>query len=164
MNVLILGVGNLLLRDESIGVHIVNQLENEYQFPDGIDLIDGGTAGMELLEFIANREHVIIVDAVLTGAKPGSVINLKDDEVPALFHNKVSPHQLGISDLLGALKLTEESPKNIFLVGIVPNDITPGLEMSDTVKSQIGLMKTQIIGYLASIGVPVKSKQESVCA
>ncbi|WP_413285348.1 HyaD/HybD family hydrogenase maturation endopeptidase [Vibrio sp. MA40-2] len=163
MNVLVLGVGNLLLRDESVGVHIINQLENEYQFPDGIDVVDGGTAGMELLEFIANREHVIIVDAVLTGAKPGTVINLKDDQVPALFHNKVSPHQLGISDLLGALKLTEESPKNIFLVGIVPNDITPGLEMSDTVKSQIGLMKTQIIDHLAKIGVPLKSKQESVC-
>ncbi|MDB1122373.1 HyaD/HybD family hydrogenase maturation endopeptidase [Vibrio algarum] len=164
MNILVLGVGNLLLRDESVGVHLVNELEQEFYFPKGVDVVDGGTAGMELLEFIADREHIIIIDAVLTGDKPGTVVNLRDDEVPALFHNKVSPHQLGISDLLGALKLTGESPKNIFLVGVVPKTVEPGLEMSDTVKSQIGLMKKQVIDYLSNIGVQLETKEAQPCA
>lgn len=164
MNVLVLGVGNLLLRDESVGVHVVNQLEKEFTFPTGVDVIDGGTAGMELLEFIASREHIVIIDAVLTGDKPGTVVNLRDDEVPALFHNKVSPHQLGISDLLGALKLTGESPGNIFLVGIVPETVEPGLEMSQTVEAQIGVIKQQVIGYLTDIGVPIEEKEAQPCA
>lgn len=161
MNILILGVGNLLLKDESVGVHLINQLEQEYVFPEGVDVVDGGTAGMELLEFIASREHIIIVDAVLTGDKPGTVINLRDDEVPALFHNKVSPHQLGISDLLGALKLTGESPKNIFLVGVVPETVDPGLEMSETIQSQMTTMKQQVLQYLSDIGAPAQKKVEN---
>jgi hydrogenase maturation protease len=164
MNILVLGVGNLLLRDESIGVHLVNQLEQEYDFPQGVDVVDGGTAGMELLEFIAGREHVVIIDAVLTGDSPGTVVNLRDDEVPALFHNKVSPHQLGISDLLGALKLTGESPENIFLVGIIPETVEPGLEMSDTVASQMDEMKRQVLNYLSEIGVNYKEKEALPCA
>lgn len=158
MNILVLGVGNLLLRDESIGVHLVQQLEKEFQFPSNVELVDGGTAGMELLEFIANRDHVIIVDAVLTGDAPGTIVNLVDDEVPALFHNKVSPHQLGIADLLAALKLTGESPKHIFLVGIVPENITPGLEMTKTVASQLDSMKQQVLTRLYQLGVDAVAK------
>lgn len=164
MNILVLGVGNLLLSDESIGVHVINQLENEYVFPDGVELVDGGTAGMELLDYIAKREHVIIVDAVLTGDEPGTVVILKDDDVPALFNNKVSPHQLGLSDLLGALKLTEESPENIFLVGIVPESVEPGLEMTDTVSKTIPTVKKLLLEQLNNIGVSIVKKEAIKCA
>lgn len=162
-DILILGVGNLLLSDESVGVHIVNQLERDYDFPPGVELVDGGTAGMELLDFIASREHVLIVDAVLTGDAPGTVVTLKDDEVPALFNNKVSPHQLGLSDLLGALKLTEESPKNIFLVGVVPESVEPGLEMTKTIAGVIPAMKHELFMYLANIGITPKNKAVASC-
>lgn len=164
MNILVLGVGNLLLSDESIGVHVINQLENEYVFPDGVELVDGGTAGMELLDYIAKREHVMIVDAVLTGDEPGTVVILKDDDVPALFNNKVSPHQLGLSDLLGALKLTEESPENIFLVGIVPESVEPGLEMTDTVSKTIPTVKKLLLEHLNNIGVSIVKKEAIKCA
>ncbi|MDG3084586.1 HyaD/HybD family hydrogenase maturation endopeptidase [Vibrio hannami] len=163
MNVLILGVGNLLLSDESIGVHVVNHLEQKYQFPEGVELLDGGTAGMELLDYIASREHVIIIDAVLTGDAPGTVVDLYDDEVPALFNNKVSPHQLGLSDLLGALKLTGESPENIYLVGIIPESVEPGLEMTDTVSGQLENMSQRVLTYLDKIGVQPEIKEDAVC-
>lgn len=162
-DILVLGVGNLLLSDESVGVHIVNQLEKEYVFPEGVELVDGGTAGMELLDYIASREHVLIVDAVLTGDAPGTVINLKDDEVPALFNNKVSPHQLGLSDLLGALKLTDESPQNIFLVGVVPEAVDPGLDMTETVAAVVPVMKKALLEQLAKIGVTPKIKEVAAC-
>jgi len=163
VNILVLGVGNLLLSDESVGVHLVNQLEKEYIFPEGVDLVDGGTAGMELLDYIASREYIIIVDAVLTGDEVGTVVILKDDEVPALFNNKVSPHQLGISDLLGALKLTGESPENIFLVGIVPSSVEPGLTMTNIVASAMPVMKDQVIRYLTNIGVTLKKRETETC-
>jgi hydrogenase maturation protease len=163
VNVLILGVGNLLLSDESVGVHLVNRLEQTYRFPEGVELVDGGTAGMELLDYIAGRDHVVIMDAVLTGDAPGTVVTLRDDEVPALFNNKVSPHQLGLSDLLGALKLTDESPKNIFLVGIVPESVEPGLEMTETVSSQMDSMSEHVLTYLKGIDLPAESQEDLSC-
>lgn len=164
MNTLILGVGNLLLSDESVGVHLVNQLESEYTFPEGVELVDGGTAGMELLDYIASREHIIIIDAVLTGDEPGTVVILKDDQVPALFNNKVSPHQLGLSDLLGALKLTDESPENIFLVGVVPESVEPGLEMTETITKCMPTMMQCVLDHLDEIGIEAKPKGNSACA
>jgi len=163
LNILVLGVGNLLLSDESIGVHVIRELEQEYIFPEGVEVVDGGTAGMELLDYIAGREHMIIIDAVLTGDEPGTVVILKDDEVPALFNNKVSPHQLGLSDLLGALKLTEESPQNIFLVGIIPESVEPGLEMTETVSRTIPTVKNQVINHLQSIGVELTKREPTAC-
>ncbi len=85
MNTLILGVGNLLLSDEAVGVRIVEGLGREYRFAPGIELLDGGTAGMELLEAMASRDHIILVDAVRSGNPPGTVVTLKDEEIPTLF-------------------------------------------------------------------------------
>ncbi|MGL5597037.1 MAG: hydrogenase maturation protease, partial [Aeromonas sp.] len=96
MNTLILGVGNLLLSDEAIGVRIVESLGREYRFAPGIELLDGGTAGMELMEAMASRDHLILVDAVRSGHAPGTVVTLNGDEIPTLFGRKISPHQLGL--------------------------------------------------------------------
>ncbi len=95
MNTLILGVGNLLLSDEAVGVRIVEALGREYRFAPGIELLDGGTAGMELLEAMASRDHIILVDAVRSGNPPGTVVTLKDEEIPTLFGRKISPPSAG---------------------------------------------------------------------
>ena len=90
MSVLVLGVGNILLSDEGVGVRLVEALQQKYHFPDDVELVDGGTAGMELLEFLANKQHVVIIDAVLTGGEAGAIIVLKDEQVPMLFNNKIT--------------------------------------------------------------------------
>lgn len=153
MNTLILGVGNILLSDEAVGVRVVETLEKQFTFPDGVELADGGTAGMELLDMIASREHLILVDAVLTGAPPGTVITMSGDEIPIFFNNKVSPHQLGLADLLSALKLTDESPKNLFLVGVVPESVSPGLEMTQTITDACEQMQQHVLNYLKDMDV-----------
>ncbi|WP_217495120.1 HyaD/HybD family hydrogenase maturation endopeptidase [Vibrio sonorensis] len=163
MKVLILGIGNLLLRDESVGIHAVNLLAERYQNNDQVEIVDGGTAGMELLDWLSKREYVIFVDAVLTGGPAGSVITLHNDEIPAMLSTKISPHQLGLSDLLGALKLLDESPKHQFLVGIVPADTSPGLEMSKVVKQALPTMIEKVISYLIEIGIHPTSKRVSPC-
>ncbi len=96
MRILVLGVGNILLTDEAIGVRIVEALEQRYILPDYVEILDGGTAGMELLGDMANRDHLIIADAIVSKkSAPGTMMILRDEEVPALFTNKISPHQLG---------------------------------------------------------------------
>ena len=95
MRILVLGVGNILLTDEAIGVRIVEALEQRYILPDYVEILDGGTAGMELLGDMANRDHLIIADAIVSKKNaPGTMMILRDEEVPALFTNKISPHQL----------------------------------------------------------------------
>ena len=111
MKPLILGVGNILLSDEGVGVRVVQELEKRPEIQPHFDIIDGGTCGMELLDAMANREHLIIVDAVLANKQPGEIVVLHDEQVPTFFSRKISPHQLGICDVLSAMKLTDEFPK-----------------------------------------------------
>lgn len=121
MRILVLGVGNILLSDEGIGVRVIEALEQRYVMPEGVEVLDGGTAGMELLEAMANRTHLIIVDAIVSRkSEPGALLLLRDEEVPVLFNNKISPHQLGLSDVLSALRFTGEFPDNITWWGDSP--------------------------------------------
>jgi len=155
MNILVLGVGNVLLTDEGIGVRVVESLYDNYQFPTNVEVIDGGTAGMELLEIIANRDHVILIDAVNTGADAGTVVTLEGDEVPALFRDRISPHQLGISDLLGVMTLTGELPKEFTLFGAVPFSMDTGVTLSKEMKPLMAELVSLVVNKLTTLGCRV---------
>lgn len=159
MNILVLGIGNLLLSDEAIGVRIIEALEQRFIFTPAIDIEDGGTSGMELLETMADRDHLIVADAVLTGNAPGNVVVLHDDEVPALFTRKISPHQLGLSDVLMALRLTGEFPKQLTLVGVEPDSLAPGIGLSATATAAIESALLHIVAALRLGGVAVTERQ-----
>lgn len=153
MSVLVLGVGNLLLKDEGIGVRVVAEMEQRFQFPPGVELLDGGTAGMELMNTMANRDHLILVDAVKTGAAPATVVRLAGDEVPAFFRTKVSPHQVGLSDVLAALTVTGEKPANVVVIGVVPKDLGTGLEMSAEIEAEMETMIDLVVAELSGLGL-----------
>lgn len=153
MNTLILGIGNLLLSDEAVGVRIIERLQRDYRFPDNVELMDGGTAGMELLEYLACRDHLIVVDAVLSGNAPGTVITLHDDEVPAMFSRKISPHQLGLSDVLSALRLTDEFPKQLTLIGIEPQSLEPHIGLTPTITSAVPVAMDRVLAVLREQGI-----------
>ncbi len=154
MNTLILGVGNLLLSDEAVGVRIVEALGREYRFAPGIELLDGGTAGMELLEAMASRDHIILTDAVRSGNPPGTVVTLQGDEIPTLFGRKISPHQLGLADVLSALHMTGESPRRLTLIGIEPESLEPHIGLTPVVAAAMGEATDRILTLLASVGAP----------
>ena len=103
MRTLVLGLGNILLRDEGVGVRVVEALVERYVLPTEVEVVDGGTAGMDLLNTLAGCDHLLICDAVRISGQPGSVVKLADAQVPALFQTRCSPHQLGLSDLLAVL-------------------------------------------------------------
>lgn len=156
--VLVLGIGNLLLSDEAIGVRAVEALEQRFHLPPQVDVLDGGTCGMELIGDMADREHLIIADAVLTGDAPGTVVTLRDEEVPTLFSRKISPHQLGLSDVLSALKLTDEFPQRLTLIGVVPESVEPRIGLTDTVSNKLDQVVMGLYGALAESGVTVTPK------
>ncbi len=153
MNILILGIGNLLLGDEGVGVRVAQALDRRFILSPRVEILDGGTSGMALMEVMAGRDHLIVADAVRTGSNPGSVTVLRDGEVPALFSRKISPHQLGLSDVLMALRLTDEFPRRLTLVGIEPASLAPGIGLTPTVTAAIEPALAQILALLAEAGV-----------
>ena len=150
MSSLLLGVGNILLQDEGIGVRVIEEFERRYRAPDGLDILDGGTSGFDLLDHIANRKHLIIVDAVKTGDPPGTIIRLEGERVPAFFLKKITPHQLGISDVLAATTLRDEQPEDIVLIGIVPETMDTGLELSAGIAAKVDTLIEMVLEELAA--------------
>jgi hydrogenase maturation protease len=153
---LVLGVGNILLTDEGVGVRVVEAFQRRYVASRDVDVLDGGTAGMDLLDALSGRSHVVIVDAVRTGAAPGTIVRLAGPDVPALFNNRISPHQLGIPDVLAILKLVDEEPRHIALIGIEPADLDLGLELSGAIAAKIDALVELVAAELRGHGFTVK--------
>lgn len=154
MSILVLGVGNILLSDEGIGVRVVEAFEQRYVLPDNVEVMDGGTAGMELLDAMANRTHLIIVDAIVSRkSEPGALLILRNEDVPVLFNNKISPHQLGLSDVLSALRFTGEFPDKITLVGVIPHSLEPHIGLTATVQASLEPALQAVLAALLESGV-----------
>lgn len=157
MEVLVLGVGNVLMRDEALGVRAVEELGRRFRFPDNVELIDGGTAGIELLSYIRDRDHLIIIDAVKSGNPPGTVVRIEGRDVPAKFETKISPHQLGISDLLATATISGKLPEKMVLFGIEPKTVELGLGLSDEVKAALERLIEIVLEELRECGYIVET-------
>jgi len=165
MNVLVLGAGNILLSDEGIGVRVVEALQDRYSIPDAVEVLDGGTCGMGLLDVLAGRDHLIIVDAVNTGRPPGTLVRLADDEIPAAFRTKSSPHQLGLQDVLALLHLLDKAPRRLTVIGVQPSSLDLSLELSPLVAGKLDEMLAMLVAELTAIGLaPVPAPVPAVAA
>jgi hydrogenase maturation protease len=133
--VAVLGLGNVLMQDEGIGVHLVNMLAAKYEFDPAIQLIDGGTTGTDLLPYFDSNERIMILDAVDFGKKAGHVEVLRNDEILARFKSKLSLHHLGLSDVLSTLQLLEIKPEEICLIGMQPASMELDLEPSQEIRA-----------------------------
>jgi hydrogenase maturation protease len=137
LNILVLGLGNILLGDEGVGVHAVNAIREKCSFPDDVEIMDGGTLGLDLLPRLENRDKVLIIDAVDFRKEPGHIGVLEDDEIPSALFAKLSVHHIGLSDLLYAAKLMDIVPSKIRLIGIQPQSIDVGLAMTDCIRDKM---------------------------
>ncbi len=158
MKVVVLGVGNTLLEDEGIGVRAVELLQERYVLPPEVHVIDGGTAGMELLESLEDVDKLIIVDCVRVNQPPATIIRRVDDEVPNFFRLKISPHQIGISDVLAALTLRERFPRHLALIGIQPKSLECGIELTPEVAATLPTVLSMVVEELTGFGLAVQEK------
>ncbi len=152
LDVLVLGVGNVLLRDEGLGVHAIRRLAERYRLPESVTVVDGGTSGLDLLDLIAGREQLIIVDAVAHDGPPETMIRMVDGEIPAFLQTKISPHQLGLSDLLAVLQLTGDAPSRITLFGLQPADMGLGLDLSAPLSARVDALVEAVASELSALG------------
>lgn len=153
MRIVVLGIGNLLLSDEGVGVRAVEELARCYDLPPAVQVIDGGCSGMEMLDDLARADHLVIVDAVLAGEPPASIVTLHEDEVPAFFTAKLSPHQIGLCDVLAVLKLTDESPGSLTLIGVQPMSLDLSMELSPQVAAILPHVVARVVEELVARGV-----------
>ena len=139
MSTLLLGLGNVLLKDERLGVYVVSTIKDRYSCPPELEIIDGGTLGLDLLPLFEQYSRILIVDAVNFGREPGYIGVLEDDQIPAVIFSKLSVHQIGLADLISVAKLKGVMPSKICVIGMQPDviDFSFGLEMSDVVNANI---------------------------
>lgn len=135
---LIIGLGNLLLSDEGVGIHILRRLEQQYHFNPRVELVDGGTTGLDLLALFQDHDLIVLIDALFApDAAPGEIQILRNDAIVAALSKKLSMHHLGISDVLALTKLLDYRPREIVLLGVVPKNLELGTELSLPVAQQL---------------------------
>lgn len=132
---LVIGCGNLLLKDEGVGVHFIQYLQDK-GLPKDVELLDGGTAAFDLIDFIQKAEKVIIVDAVKAGGKPGEVYIFSPQDFQTDTFPQTSLHDITLRDVFQTLKLMEASP-GIRIIGIEPKEIGVGTELSPELKEKL---------------------------
>src|SRR5687767_1437066 len=134
---LVLGLGNLLCRDDGLGVTAVHRLEDRYQLPPGVKVLDGGTLGLALLAELTGARQAILVDAVSAAAPPGAPVRLEGSELHHAVAERLSVHQIGVADLMLAADLLDRVPDRLVLVGLVPGEVELGLGCTADVEAAL---------------------------
>ena len=155
MRAVVLGIGNTLLSDEALGPKALEQFAARYRTTEQVRLVDGGTSGMDLLDQVAGCELLVVVDALLTGRAPGTTVRLAGRQVPVFFRSKLSPHQVGLSDLLASLEFLGQMPQRTVVLGIEPHSMSLGLELTPPVRAQMPLLLDLIAAELRAAGIAV---------
>jgi len=155
VNVLVLGIGNLLWADEGFGVRAVEALNRDFAFAENVRLLDGGTQGLYLLDHITSTDILVVFDAVDYGLPPATMKLVEDGEVPQfLGAKKMSLHQTGFQEVLATADLLGKLPKHLFLIGVQPVELDDyGGSLRDEVKAQIPAAIAEALTYLARFGI-----------
>jgi len=151
---LVLGIGNLLLKDEGVGVHVVRAIEarvaaGDLALPEGVEVCDGGTLGMDLLDLIEDRRKVIVVDAVEADAAPATVLCFTAEDLARREAVDLSLHQLGLFEMLAMARYLGRAPQEVVIFGIVPKDMSPGLELSAEVAAVVPEVIKRVLAEIA---------------
>jgi hydrogenase maturation protease len=120
--ILVLGVGNLLLRDEGLGIHAIRSLQSRFEVSSNVEVVDGGTAGVGLLDFILGCHHLIVADAAHMGAPAGTVARLEGEALSVCFAEKQSAHDWGLCEILLQARLLGHEP-SVVVIAVEPADI-----------------------------------------
>jgi hydrogenase maturation protease len=150
--VLVLGLGNVLCTDDGAGVAAVHLLRREHELPDGVIALDGGTLGLDLLPLVERADRVILLDAVRADGPPGTLVRLDGGDVAPAVRDRLSPHQIGVADLLGGAALLDRYPAEVVIVGVVPATIELGLGCSPAVAARVPALVEGALAELARMG------------
>ena len=156
----ILGIGNLIIGDEGFGVHTVKYLEDNFIFPDNVVIVDAGTAGIYMSPYLEECDPVFVIDVVDIDAEPGSMHTFNLEDVRAgKISTKMSPHQLGLLEVVEICKLRDAAPRHMEFFCVVPADFEQDLVLSPVVEPRVAQIADILIKRLEEIGVTVTRKE-----
>ncbi|MGB7933954.1 MAG: hydrogenase maturation protease [Gammaproteobacteria bacterium] len=159
IDLLILGLGNVLYGDDGLGVIAIDLLEQRYDIPEGAHVADGGTLGLSLLPLLQQSRQVLIVDAIrCPGRAPGNLVRLRGDEVAPAVRDRLSPHQVGVADLLDAAHLLGGNPSTVTLLGLVPEAMEWSVARSRSVDGGIDMLLNAIVHEVQDYGYQMVAK------
>lgn len=155
----VLGLGNVLCTDDGVGPAAVSRLWREWEPPSEVSVVDGGTLGMALMPLLETVGEAILVDAVaVDGQRPGSRVRLEGEDIPSAVLHRLSPHQIGVADLLDGLRLLGRTPPRLVLLGLVPESLGLGLEPTPTVAAAIPCLVDDIVVEASALGHPFRRR------
>ena len=154
----ILGIGNILLRDEGFGVHCVQRLQEEYLLPGDLRVLDGGTAGIMMAPFMESVQTLYVIDTINLDHRPGTIRCFSDQDIRAgNIQGMMSPHQVGLLEILALCRLRERAPEWVELITIVPADISTGLGLSPALQPRVATVLSLLRRKLAEQGIGLRT-------
>ena len=157
-SIVVLGVGNILLTDEGLGVHVVEDLKANYTFTPQVTLIDGGTMGMELLTYMRGMKKILLIDAINGGKNPGTVYEFPHRELEQYFTDHISVHEVGMQDILRIRAIQENPLEDAIVIGVEPESLEIGFEPSVAVQQALPEVKARVLSVLRGWGIQIEPK------
>ena len=150
---IVLGLGNTLNKDEGLGVHALKALETQLGEVDSLEFVDGGVLGLNLLPWVEEASHLLILDAVNARKEPGTVIEMAGEQIPMYTGIKMSDHQITFQEVLGLAKFRLKLPPHLHLIGAQPLDLSIGLDLSPEITAVIPEITQRAERRLAAWGL-----------
>ncbi|MBI3401628.1 MAG: HyaD/HybD family hydrogenase maturation endopeptidase [Acidobacteria bacterium] len=156
---LVLGLGNILCSDDGAGALVVHALDRAFERPAGVDVMDGGTLGLSLLPYLEAAPAAILVDAVRADAPPGSIVRLEGADVAPAVEQRLSPHQIGVADLLDGVRWLDRYPPRLVLLGVVPATIDLGVGCSPAVHAALPRLLDAVVEEIRRLGFDLTRRE-----
>lgn len=146
------------MNDDAAGVLVVQALADKFEFSVGLTILDGGTLGLDILPYLEGVDRLLVVDAVETGEPVGTIIRMTGDDIPLALATKVSPHQMGLKDLLLVADLQGYAPQEMVLWGVQPGSIEMDIELSPEVAKAVDILQVKVLEELTGWGITANPK------
>jgi hydrogenase maturation protease len=160
----VIGAGNPIVGDDGIGIAALDLVRRNWRLDDQVELVDGGTWGMNLLPLIESTDRLLILDAVRAGGQPGGVVRLEREDLPRFLSLKLSPHQIDLREVLALAELRDTLPRDILVLGIQPERIEMGIGLSDAAQASLETLVQLAIQQLREWGHAASPLEEAAHA
>jgi hydrogenase maturation protease len=148
----VIGLGNPIMGDDGFGLAVLRRVQECWQVPSDVELLDGGTWGMRLLPMIEGARRVLVLDAIDAGASPGASIVLEGADLPRYFSHKLSPHQIDLREVLGLAELRGTLPDELVAIGAQPERVELCAELSPALAGRVDEIAEQVVARLTVWG------------
>lgn len=160
---LVLGLGNPLMGDDGVGLAVLSRLQQGWEC-EGVDLVDGGTWGMNLLPLIEDTGRLLLLDAIRLGVEPGTVHLLTRDQLPRYLSHKLSPHQIDLKEILALAELRGTLPEVAMAIGVEPAEVKLSTNLSAPVEARLEELTDLALRQLSQWGHSCRSRALRVYA